>query len=50
MKGFLKGYFSNSYKNLVSFFSKNEKLSIDELEEIIEVLQAQVENKKNGGN
>ena len=46
LKGFLKGYFSNSYKNMVSFFSKKEKLSVRELEEIIEVLQAQVKNKK----
>ena len=46
LKGFLKGYFSDSYKNMVSFFSKNDKLSVKELEDIIDILQAQVENKK----
>jgi BlaI family transcriptional regulator, penicillinase repressor len=47
LKGFLRRYFSDSYKNMVSFFSKNEKLSVRELEEIIGVLQAQIENQKN---
>ena len=36
-------YFENSYKNVVSFFAKEEKISIEELKEIIEI----IENKKN---
>ena len=49
LKGFMKNYFSSSYKNLVSFFSKEDKLTVDELEDIIQMLQSQVENKKKEG-
>lgn len=35
-------YFDNSYKNLVSFFAKEEKISVEELKEIINL----IENKK----
>jgi predicted transcriptional regulator len=45
LKGFVENYFSNSYRNMVSFFSKNEDLSIKEIEEIIRVLQDQVDSK-----
>lgn len=36
------GYFDNSYKNLVSFFAKEEKISVEELKDIINL----IENKK----
>ncbi|MDT0622226.1 BlaI/MecI/CopY family transcriptional regulator [Croceitalea vernalis] len=32
-------YYDNSYKSLVSFFAKEEKISIDELKEIIELIE-----------
>ena len=32
-------YFDNSYKNLVSFFAKEEKISVDELKEIIDLIE-----------
>ncbi|MFC4720798.1 BlaI/MecI/CopY family transcriptional regulator [Geojedonia litorea] len=38
----IENYFNNSYKNVVSFFAKEEKISLDELKEII----ALIENKK----
>ncbi|MBR9757115.1 MAG: BlaI/MecI/CopY family transcriptional regulator [Algicola sp.] len=38
----IENYFNNSYKNVVSFFAKEEKISIEELKEIIEL----IENKK----
>lgn len=38
----IENYFNNSYKNVVSFFAKEEKISVDELKEII----ALIENKK----
>lgn len=44
LSGFVKNYFSSSYKKLVSFLGKNEQLSRQELEEIIEMLEKQVEN------
>jgi predicted transcriptional regulator len=46
LHGFIKNYFSNSYKNMVSFFSKNENLSIKEIEEIIDELNQQLNSKK----
>ena len=38
----IDNYFNSSYKNVVSFFAKEEKISIDELKEIINL----IENKK----
>ena len=34
-RNFLNGYFSNSFQEMVSFFAKEDKLSLSELEEII---------------
>lgn len=39
----LSSYFDNSYKNLVSFFAQKEKISAEELKEIIETIN---KNKK----
>ncbi|WP_339916330.1 BlaI/MecI/CopY family transcriptional regulator [Yeosuana marina] len=42
-KGFMSTaidhYFNNSYKNMVSFFAKEEKISVDELKEIISLIE-----------
>ncbi len=35
----IENYFNNSYKNVVSFFAKEEKISIDELKEIIKLIE-----------
>lgn len=43
MSGFVNHYFKNSYKELVSFFAKEEKISADELKEIIYM----IDGKKN---
>ena len=32
-------YFDNSYKSMVSFFAKEEKISVDELREIINLIE-----------
>lgn len=34
-RNFLSGYFSNSFQEMVSFFAKEDKMSLSELEEII---------------
>jgi len=39
MKGFVKRYFSGSYQQMVSFFTKEEKLSANELEELVTELK-----------
>lgn len=45
MSGIVKSYFENSYKELVSFFAKEEKISPKELEEIIKMIESG-KNKK----
>lgn len=35
----IRAYFENSYKNAVSFFAKEEKISVDDLKEIIELIE-----------
>ncbi len=35
----IENYFNNSYKNVVSFFAKEDKISVDELKEIIKLIE-----------
>jgi BlaI family penicillinase repressor len=39
MSGFVNDYFENSYKDLVTFFAKNKKISATELKEIINLIE-----------
>ena len=39
MGSFVSDYFKNSYKDLITFFAKDEKVSPEELKEIIEMIQ-----------
>lgn len=39
MKGFVSDYFQNSYKELVTFFAKDKKISAEELQEIINLIE-----------
>lgn len=39
MSGVVKSYFENSYKELVSFFVKEQKLSPEDLEEIMNMIE-----------
>jgi len=39
VSGFVNNYFQNSYKEMVSFFAKEEKLSEEDLNEIIEMIK-----------
>lgn len=34
-----KRYFNNSYKSMVSFFAREEKISAEELREILEIIE-----------
>ena len=38
MSGFVSDYFRNSYKELVSFFARDKKISTEELKEIINMI------------
>lgn len=48
MRLFVKNYFSNSFKNMVSEFSSSDELTTEEMEELIHHFQEQIEikNKK----
>ncbi len=46
LKNFVKGYFGNSFKQLVSFFTKKEDLSLKEIEEIMQVLEEEKKKRK----
>jgi predicted transcriptional regulator len=35
----IESYFNNSYKNMVSFFAKEEKITAEELREIIAMIE-----------
>jgi len=45
MQKALRNYFDNSYKNMVSFFAKEQKISADELREIIDLIENQNQEK-----
>ena len=35
----IESYFNSSYKNVVSFFAKEEKISVADLKEIIQLIE-----------
>ena len=39
MKGFVKRYFAGSYQQMVSFFTQEDKLSVNELEDLVKELK-----------
>jgi predicted transcriptional regulator len=39
MSGFVSDYFQNSYKDLVTFFAKEKKISAGDLQEIINLIE-----------
>ena len=39
MNNAIENYFNNSYKNVVSFFAKEEKISVKDLKEIIKLIE-----------
>lgn len=43
---FVKGYFDNSYKKLVSFFTRKENLSLKEIDEIMLMLEKEKQKNK----
>src|SRR5882757_180950 len=41
MSGFVSDYFQNSYKDLVTFFANEKKISASDLQEIIKLIEKQ---------
>ncbi|ADV42159.1 BlaI/MecI/CopY family transcriptional regulator [Bacteroides helcogenes] len=39
MSGFVHNYFENSYKEMVSFFAKEQKISANDLKDIIDMIE-----------
>lgn len=48
MSNVVKGYFDNSFKKVVSFFTGNADISLKEMEEIRNLIDRQIEKKKGG--
>ncbi|HBG23758.1 MAG: hypothetical protein A2X17_06595 [Bacteroidetes bacterium GWF2_41_61] len=46
MKGVLHSFFSNSLPNLVSFLSKKEEISLDEVNEIMKIMESHKQEKE----
>ena len=46
IKKIVNSYFGNSYQNLMSFFTKNENLSVKELEELKVAIEKEIKQKK----
>jgi hypothetical protein len=39
MSNAIENYFGNSYKSMVSFFAREEKISAEELREILDMIE-----------
>ena len=50
LKRLVKNYFSNSYGEMVSFFTRDENLSASELEEIVKIIHKELIKQKAKGN
>lgn len=46
---FVKNYFGNSYKSLVSFFAAGDSMSVAELQEMKMLVDQEIEKKQNNG-
>ena len=46
LRQFVKNYFGNSLQELVSFFSQDESISAEELEEITKIINQQIKEQK----
>jgi predicted transcriptional regulator len=45
MKNFMSNYFSGSFQEMVSFFAKEDKMSLTELDEMLEDVKRDLENE-----
>lgn len=46
INGLLSGHFSNSVKSMVSFFTREEKMDLQELEEIRKIIEEEIQKQK----
>ncbi len=50
LKHIMKDYFSDSFKEMVSFFARDKDMSIDELEEIRKMINQEIHKQKRDEN
>lgn len=46
MKNFMRNYFSGSFQEMVSFFAKEDNMSVSELDELMDDVKRDIENQK----
>jgi len=50
LKSIMKNYFSDSFREMVSFFASEENISIEELEELRKMINEEIKKQKRGEN
>jgi predicted transcriptional regulator len=48
MSYFVKDYFANSYEKMVSFFAREQKITVKEMEEIMRLMEEEIAKQKPG--
>ena len=46
MKNFMRNYFSGSFQEMVSFFAKEDNMSLTDLDELIDDVKRDIQNEK----
>ena len=46
LSNFINNYFSNSFGEMVSFFAKENKITVKEMEEIMKIMKGEVKKQK----
>ena len=46
VRRFVKNYFDNSYREMVSFFAREENLSLEELEDIRQIMKDEIKKQQ----
>lgn len=49
MSNLVSNYFSNSFEKMVSFFAREKKISLREMEDIMKLMEEEISNKKKSG-
>ncbi len=50
MRNFMRNYFSGSFKDMVSFFAKDDNMSLTDLDELIQDVKRDIENEDESNN
>lgn len=46
ISNFVNDYFSNSFEKMVSFFAREKRISVKEMQEIMKIMEAEVKKQK----